>query len=223
MHDPADVPLIWCRPVWARPGIFVGLAATCAVLLAAGCGGGSKQTAEEPVRAYKLTPTDLTFKEFQSVARPAKMRIAVRNDDTKTAPDVAVTLDSFYYTEKYPELAANKRPVWIVEQGPGTPPQAPVQSQAISPPGGGQTAYVNTWALGPLKPKQEKVFEWKVVPVKSGYHRIHFKISAGLGGQATTTSPLAARFGIHIAPAPPSTHVDPSTGKVVAGQFPSQP
>jgi hypothetical protein len=220
---PAELPLIWCPPVRARPGIFVGLAATCAVALAAGCGGGNKQTAGEPVHSYKLKPTDLSFKPNQAVSRPAKMRIAVRNDGTKTAPDVAVTLDSFYYTEKYPELAANKRPVWVVEQGPGEPPQAPAQSQAVSPPGGGQTAYVNTWALGPLAPGKEKVFEWKVVPVKSGFHQVTFKISAGLAGQATTTSPLVARFGIHIAPAPPSRHVNPSTGRVVPGAFPVQP
>jgi hypothetical protein len=201
----------------------MGLAATCAALLAAGCGGGSKQTSGEVKHAYDLTPTDLTFKPQQAVARPATMRIAIRNDDKKTAPNVSVTLDSFYYTEKYPELAANKRPVWVVEQGPGKPPKAPVQSQAVSPPGGGQTSYVNTWALGPLKPKEVKVFEWKVVPVKAGFHHVNFKINAGLGGLATTLSPLQARFGIHIAPAPPSTHVNPSTGKVEAGQFPAHP
>lgn len=206
-----------------RSPISAGIAAACIALLAAGCGGGTKQTAGEPAHAYDLTPTDLTFKPEQAVARPTTMRIAVRNDDSKTVPNVAVTVDSFYYTEKYPELAANKRPVWIVEQGPGTPPQRPAQSQAVSPPGGGQTVYVNTWALGPLAPKHTQTFEWKVVPVKSGFHRVHVKISAGLAGQAKTTAPLTATFGAHIAAAPPATHVDPSTGKVAAGQFPAQP
>jgi hypothetical protein len=193
------------------------------VLLAAGCGGGSEQTAGEGERSFKLTQTGLSFTPKQAVARPATMRIAVRNDDTKTAPNVAVTVDSFYYTEKYPELAANKRPVWVVEQGPGTPPQAPVQSQAVSPPGGGQTNYVNTWALGPLRPKQVRTFEWKVVPVKAGSHSVRVKVSAGLGGLAKTRSPLTSRLSVKIAPAPPATHVDPSTGKVAAGQFSAQP
>jgi hypothetical protein len=209
--------------VRARSGISAGIATACIALLAAGCGGGAKQTAGEREHTYDLTPTDLTFKAQQSVARPTTMRIAVRNDDAKTAPNVAVTVDSFYYTEKYPELAANKRPVWVVEQGPGTPAKSPVQSQAVSPPGGGQTVYVNTWALGPLAPKQTRTFEWKVVPVKSGFHRVHVRISAGLGGLAKTKAPLTATFGAHIAPAPPTTHVDPSTGKVVAGQFSAQP
>jgi hypothetical protein len=201
--------------------------AACVALLATGCGGGAKQTAGEPKHTFKIEVLDVTFKPEQAVARPATMRVKVRNVDEKTIPNIAVTVDSFYYTEKYPELAANKRPVWVVEQGPGTPPKSPVQSQAVSPPGGGQTVYVNTWALGPLAPKATQTFEWKVVPVKAGKHTVHIRISAGLAGQAKATlpngTPLTATFVAQIAPAPPSTHVDPSTGKVVAGRFSAQP
>jgi hypothetical protein len=202
----------------------MGTLAAGAALLAAGCGGGKKQTAGEPEHTYEIEVLDVTFKPEQAVSKPATMRIEVRNADTKTIPNIAVTIDSFYYTETYPELAANKRPIWIVEQGPGKPPQAPVQSQAVSPPGGGQTAYVNTWALGPLAPRQKQVFEWKVVPVKAGVQHVSFEISAGLGGKAKATLPnggaLRGRFRSEIAPAPPKTHVNPSTGKVVPGPYP---
>jgi len=202
----------------------MGALATGAALLVVGCGGSKKQTSGEPAHTYKVEVLDVTFKPEQAVSRPATMRIEVRDADAKTIPNIAVTIDSFYYTEKYPELAANQRPVWVVEQGPGTPPQAPVQSQAVSPPGGGQTAYVNTWALGPLAPHKTRVFEWKVIPVKSGIHHVSFEISAGLGGLAKATLPnggaLTGRFRSEIAPAPPLTHVDPSTGKVVPGTFP---
>jgi hypothetical protein len=201
--------------------------AACAALLVAGCGGGNEQTHGEVAHTYKLEVVDLTFKPKQAVGKPAAMRIEVRNADQKTVPDVAVTVDSFYYTEKYPELAANKRPVWVVEQGPGTPPQSPVQSQAVSPPGGGQTAYNNTWALGPLAPHKTRVYEWKVVPVKAGVHHVNILISAGLAGKAKATlpngTPLTAKFGVEIAPAPPSRHVDPSTGRVVSGAFSALP
>jgi hypothetical protein len=207
--------------------MFGGVLAACATLLVAGCGGGAKQTAGEPEHTYKIEVLDLTFKPQQAIGRPAKMRIEVRNADTKTIPNIAVTLDSFYYTEKYPELASTQRPIWVVEKGPGTPPEAPVQSQAISPPGGGQTAYVNTWALGALAPHHKQVFEWTVIPVKAGTHHINVEISAGLGGQAKATLPnggsLRARFRSEIAPAPPSRHVNPSTGRVELGQFSAQP
>jgi len=195
------------------------------VLLASGCGGGKKQTASEPARTYKLETLGLSFAPHQAVSRPTTMRIEVRNADTRTVPNVAITVDSFSYTEKYPELAANKRPVWVVEEGPGTPPQRPVQSQAVSPPGGGQTAYVNTWALGPLAPHSTRAFEWKVVPVKAGVYRVHVLIAAGLAGQAKATlpsgGPVRAAFRADIAPEPPLTHVDPNTGKVVPGPFPT--
>jgi hypothetical protein len=201
--------------------------ASSVALFATGCGGGSEQTAGEPKRTYKVEVLDLTFKPNQAVARPATMRIKVRNVDSKTIPNIAVTLDSFYYTEKYPELAANKRPVWVVEKGPGKPPGRPVQSQAVSPPGGGQTAYVNTWALGALAPNHTQTFEWEVIPVKSGSHSVHIRIGAALAGQAKATLPNGTRptatVSAQIAPAPPATHVDPSTGKVAPGRFPAQP
>jgi hypothetical protein len=86
---------------------------------------------------------------------------------------------------------------------------------------------VNTWALGALAPKHTQTFEWKVVPVKSGTHSVHITVGAGLAGQTKATlangNPPTATFVAHIAPAPPSTHVDPSTGKVAAGQFSAQP
>jgi hypothetical protein len=205
----------------------MGLAAACVALLVAACGGGSKQTVGEPERAYKVEVLGASFKARQAVARPVAMKVTLRNADTHTIPNLAITVDSFYYNEKYPELAADKRPIWVVEQGPGTPPKSPAQSQAISPPGGGQTTYVNTWALGPLASRKTRTFEWKVVPVKSGTHYTHLKIAAGLGGRATTIqpngAPPVATFVSHIAPAPPKVHVDPSTGRVAEGAFSATP
>jgi hypothetical protein len=117
--------------------------------------------------------------------------------------------------------------VWVVEQGPGKIPARPVQSQAISPPGGGQTAYVNTWALGPLAPGRTQTFSWRVVPVKPGAHTVRFAVAAGLAGRAraalSSGGAVQGRFTVNIAPAPPITHVDPKTGKVVVGAFPATP
>jgi hypothetical protein len=205
----------------------VVLVGACAAMLASGCGGGKQQNAGEAAHTYKVQVLSATFDRVQAVARPAVMRIKLRNADARTIPNLAVTVDSFYYTSTYPELAADKRPVWVVEQGPGKIPTRPVQSQAISPPGGGQTAYVNTWALGPLAHGRTQTFEWKVAPVKAGAHKVHVEIATGLAGKAKATLSSGARptatFEAHIASAPPSTHVDPSTGKVLAGTYPSQP
>jgi hypothetical protein len=212
-----------------RRGVIAAAAfGACAALVATGCGGGSRQDAGEQARTYRLRLSAVSFQRKQSVAEPAKLRISVRNADSRTVPNVAVTIDSFSYVEKYPELAANKRPIWVIERGPGTIPVRPVQSQAVSPPGGGQTAYVNTWALGPLASGATRTYEWTVVPVKAGTHEVHYELAAGLAGKAKAAPPSGGKpldgvLTATIAPAPPSRHVDPATGRVVAGQFPVVP
>ena len=205
----------------------MGLLGACAALLVSGCGGGTEQNHGEVKRSYAMRIVSASFPGKQSIARPTSMSVDVRNDSSHLVPDVAVTVDSFSYVEKYPELASDKRPIWVVEEGPGTPAKLPVQSQAISPPGGGQTAYVNTWALGALKPNATRTFTWKVVPVKPGAHTVHVAVSAGLAGNAKATlasgGPVGQSFAVQIAASPPATHVDPGTGKVEPGQFSAQP
>jgi hypothetical protein len=168
-----------------------------------------------------------SFPSSQAIARPTSLRLQVQNTGNSTAPNVAITLDSFYYTSTYPDLSADKRPIWVVEQGPGPIASPPVQSQAVSPPGGGQTAYVNTWALGPLAPGHTLSFVWRVVPVKSGDYTVHYTVAAGLGGKAKAAlasgGPIQGQLSADIAPAPPATHVNPSTGQVVPGEFPPTP
>jgi hypothetical protein len=191
------------------------------------CGGGSPQDAHEPKGTFTLDLLRASFPSAQSISRPASLELELYNAGTTAAPNVAVTIDSFEYTEKFPELAATQRPVWAIERGPGPVPAHPAQSAAVSPPGGGQTAYVNTWALGPLGPGVSRTFTWKVVPVKSGTHTVHFGVAAGLAGKARAVSPaggpVEGAFTVKIASAPPLTQVDPNTGQVVPGTYPSKP
>jgi hypothetical protein len=198
-----------------------------ASLLAGGCGSGARQDAREPSGSFTLAVVHAAFPPKQAIARPASMELVVRNTGARTAPNVAVTVDSFYYTEHYPELASNKRPIWVVEKGPGATPSRPVESEAVSPPGGGQTAYVNTWALGPLAPGGSRTFLWHVVPVKPGLHRVDYTVAAGLAGRARAElpsgGPVAGHFGVAIASVPPARHVNPNTGQVVPGRYPQTP
>lgn len=203
----------------------MGLLGAFAALAISGCGGGSEQTHGEAKRSYAMRIAAASFPAKQSMARPAEMKVRVSNESARTVPNVAISVDSFSYVEKYAELAANKRPVWVVEEGPGTPAALPVQSQAVSPPGGGQTNYVNTWALGPLKAGASRTFTWKVVPVKAGSYTLHLKVAAGLAGNARAVlrggGQVSRSLTAEIAPAPPITHVNPSTGKVAPGAFPT--
>jgi hypothetical protein len=210
----------------ARPAVVAILAASGALLLA-GCGGGSRQDATEPAATFRMSILHVSFPTVQPIARPTHLVMLVRNTGSATVPNVAVTIDSFNYASNYPELAANKRPIWVIERGPGSIARPPVESQEVSPPGGGQTAYVNTWALGPLAPGRVRTFIWSVVPVKSGLHIVHYTVSAGLAGKAkartATGVPVHGRFAVYVTPAPPVTHVNPSTGKVEPGRFTANP
>ena len=195
-------------------------------MLLAGC-GGTRQDAHEPSGNFAMEVLHASFPAKQSIARPATFQLAVRNSGTQAVPNVAVTVDSFNYTSNYPYLASSKRPIWAIEQGPGRNANPPVESQEVSQPGNGQTAYVNTWALGRLPAGQTQTFTWKVVPVKAGTYTVHYSVAAGLSGKAKATlasgGPVQGQLAVSIAPAPPITYVNPSTGRVLAGTAPTTP
>jgi hypothetical protein len=207
--------------------LAVGWMLALAVLAAglAGC-GGTRQDAGEPSGRYAVEVVHASFPAKQSVAKRELFALVVRNSGLTTAPNVAVTVDSFSYHSSFPELASRKRPIWVVEQGPGKTASPPVESQEVAQPGSGQTAYVSTWALGPLPPHSARLFKWLVVPVKPGIFSIHYRVAPGLAGKAQARPTLrnggtAGRFFVAIAGKPANTYVDPTTGKVVVGTYPA--
>lgn len=204
-----------------------GSLAACGValgVLAGGC-GEAQRNAHEAKRLYTVEVVSARFPRKQAIARDTKLALVVRNAGALTIPNVAVTLDSFYYASTYPRLSANKRPVWIVNTGPGAVPTKPVQTEEVNPSGGGDTAFVNTWALGALAPGASRSFVWRVTPVKAGVHTIHYTVAAGLDGRALARLAGGGRptgtFVARVAPAPPPTHVNPETGKIEQGPTPT--
>jgi hypothetical protein len=167
------------------------------------------------------------FPAIQAISKPTHLTLRVLNTSAEQAPNVAVTIDSFNYASNFPENADTQRPVWIIERGPGASALRPAKTQAVSPPGGGQTNYVNTWALGPLGPGQARTFSWYVVPVKSGLHTVHYAVNAGLAGNAKAVTvnggPVHGAFVVHVAATPPPRQVNPNTGKIVPGTYPGTP
>ena len=183
------------------------------------------QCARSQRRLYRRSPEGRHFPAKQQIAHDTRLALIVRNAGAKTIPNVAVTLDSFYYTSTYPKLSSKKRPVWIVNTGPGAIATAPpVRTVEVNPPGGGETAYVNTWALGALAPGRSKRFVWKVTPVKAGLHAVHYVVAAGLDGKAVARlaggGRPVGRFVASIAPKPRATHVNPETGRIAPGPNP---
>jgi len=144
-------------------------AALACGLVVAGCGaGGERQDADEPSGNYKVQVVEAKFPTRQALAKRSLMTITVKNVDTKTIPNIAVTVKSFDAKRDNPTLADPRRPVFIVNTGPS----------------GGDTSYVGTSALGPLKPGQAKTFKWDVTAVVAGKYSLEYAVAAGLNGKA---------------------------------------
>ncbi len=205
------------------PGVSLAVCGVLVGALASGCGEATRN-AREASGIYTVEVVKARFPAKQAIARDTRLALVVRNAGARTISNVAVTLDSLNYASAYPHLSANKRPVWIVNTGPGVVSVRPVETEQINPPGGGETAYVNTWALGALAPGASRAFVWLLTPVKAGVHTIRYAVAAGLDGRARARlaagGPAAGRFVVTVAPAPPPTHVNPETGRVASGPNP---
>ncbi len=169
-------------------------------LLAAGCGG-----AAAPVRFTVSVPA-ASFPADQRVATAARLRIVVRNDGSRTLPDVAVAIDSFSTADPNPNLGSPGRPIWLVDRAPG------------AGAGAGSTAD-ETWTLGPLAPGATASFVWRLTPVRPGTYRVAYRVAAGHGA-GEVVAPAGGRapggaFTVRVSGAPADPRVDPATGRVV--------
>jgi hypothetical protein len=161
-----QVPHLYDSRALKRRAVAIG-ALACG-LIVAGCGGGQRQDANEPSGKFKVQVVEAKFPDRQALAKRSVMRITVKNVDTKTIPNIAVTVKSFDQIKDDPTLADPRRPQFIVNTGPH----------------GGDTAYVGTSALGPLKPGETKTFEWDVTAVVAGKYSLKYLVAAGLNGKA---------------------------------------
>jgi hypothetical protein len=191
------------------------LLATCvAVALTAGsvagCGGGERQDENEPSGTFKVD-AHASFPKRQRLSDSATMRVVVRNTGTRTIPNVAVTILSddakggggFTTRAETAGLADPTRQLWIVDRGPR----------------GGDTAYVSTWALGPLPSGRTRSFVWHVTPVVAGSHTVRWRVAAGLNGKARAQTDAgreaAGTIRVNVSRKPAAVTVDPKTGDVV--------
>jgi len=201
-------------------------AVALAIVPLSGC-GSSKLNAHEPKGTFDVQVLKASFPASQAVARPAQLKLVVRNTGSRTVPNMAVTVSSFYYRSDYPKLADAKRPIWVVEQGPGAVSKRPIHTETFGNPGNNVTAYTNTWSAGAVPAGQTRTFVWDVVPVKAGAHTVTYSVAAGLNGNArgqfaNGASPTG-HLQVHVASAPSVSHVDPQTGAVVPGPVPIVP
>lgn len=192
---------------------LITAAAVAALLTTAGC-GAERQDANEPEGKFKVSVTDASFPAKQSIAQRARFKVEVRNDDKRSLPNVAVTVKTrpgrtgaaplaFGQAATDTRLADTEKPVWIVDTGPV----------------GGDSAYTNTWSLGPMSPGETKTFTWKLTAVKAGRYTVTYRVAPGLNGkaQAARGARTSGLFRVTISDEPVPAHVD-DNGKVVRGE-----
>ena len=176
---------------------------TALAALTLGACGGTAQDAKEPSGTFEVSVVESKFPQKQHISQAEQLVIAVKNTGNKTVPDLAVTVDSFAAKSEQPELADPSRAVWVVDTSPA----------------GGDTAYVNTWALGPLKAGKTRRFVWKVTAVKPGTHTVKWRVAAGLNGKAQARSGgdqvPQGQFTVDVSDKPSQSRVDPATGEIV--------
>ena len=198
--------------------MLVGLCGLVAAL-AVGCGGGERQDANEDEHSYEVAVVDAKFPEQQRLAKKSELAITVRNDDdSETIPDVAVTLKGLEQRVDDPRLQDPNRPVFVID---GDPTEiGGYQEVKLAAPEGGETALVDTWALGELKPGAEKTFRWRLTAVKPGPYELSYSVAAGLGGKAKAVGPGDAQpqgvfKGTIVAKPPVSRIADDNTTVVI--------
>jgi hypothetical protein len=197
----------------ARGLVAVALAA--ALLVTAGC-GGKRQDADEPSGRFDVGVAGARFPAKQTIAQHTRLRIAVKNADKRTVPNVAVTVATrpahagaapiaFGQADVDTRLADTAKPVWILDRAPT----------------GGESAYTNTWALGQMFPGEVKTFTWYLTAVKAGTYTVTYRVAPGLNGKARVAAPERARGAVRVTisdePVPARVGDD---GKVIRGEEP---
>ena len=187
------------------------LALLCAVLLAA-C-GDERQDADAPSGRFDLDVVEASFPAKQRIAEATTLRLEVENTGDRAVPDLAVTVETdpaqegqapvaFGQSSDDPTLAASARPVWILDEGPS----------------GGESAYTNTWAVGPLGEGQSRTVEWKLTAAKAGRYTVAWRLAPSLEGDVSLgDGRTEGSFDVTISDDPVPARVG-AGGEVVRGE-----
>jgi len=189
----------------------IAAALLCALAVAA-C-GEERQDADAPSGRFDLDVTAASFPAEQRIAEASTLRLEVENTGDRAVPDLAVTVETdpgeegqapvaFGQSTDDPTLAASARPVWIVDEGPA----------------GCDSAYDNTWPVGPLGEGQSRTVEWKLTAAKAGRYTVNWRLAPALEGDVSLgDGRTEGEFEVTISDEPVPARVG-GDGEVVRGE-----
>ena len=188
-------------------------AAAALALVGAGC-GDERQDADAPSGEFDLDVVDASFPAKQQIAESATLTLEVENTGTRAVPHLAVIVETDAgpgrrrrrsrsgrppTTRRSPSSA---RPVWIVDEGPA----------------GGDSAYTNTWAVGPLGAGETRTVEWDVTAARAGRYTVAWRLAPALEGDVTLADgETEGEFAVTISDEPVPARVG-EDGEVVRGE-----
>jgi hypothetical protein len=190
----------------------LAVAALALAPVGAAC-GEDRQDAGAPSGEFSLDVVDASFPAKQRIAESAKLELEVENTGSRSVPQLAVILETepaqdgqapvaFGQSVADPTLAATARPVWIVDEGPA----------------GGDSAYTNTWAVGPLAAGASRTVEWNVTAARAGRYRVSWRLAPALEGDVTLADgETEGEFAVTISDEPVPARVG-DDGEVVRGE-----
>jgi hypothetical protein len=222
----------------------MGFVVALSSIAVAAC-GGERQDADEPEGEFPVDVVSASFASKQRLAETSDLTLSVSNTGEEAIPDLAITIwtdpaspdvasggtsgtdtsesgtateesgptaaGSFSVISQQPDLAIPSRPVWILEEG-----YPKLAGQTAS--AGAEAAQTDTFSFGSLDPNDTREIVWRVTPVQPGTYTVHYRIAAGLQGNAVAVtddgSVPEGEFVVVISDVPPQTRVDDS-GKVV--------
>jgi hypothetical protein len=193
-------------------GCVAVLVLSAVALAGAGC-GQERQDANAPSGEFDVAVTDASFPAKQRIAEATTLKLEVANRGDRATPNLAVTVEtdpgekgqapvSFAQKVGNPALADGAEPVWIVDEGPA----------------GGESAYTNTWAVGPLGKGQTRTVEWKLTALKAGRYTVGWQLAPALEGDFKLAGGRTkGEFVVTIEDDPVPARVD-GEGNVIRGE-----
>jgi hypothetical protein len=173
---------------------FLALFASLLLALAlTGC-GGTPQDKDAPTGTWQASVTEWKFPKEQALGTPVEFVLKIRNDDTRTIPQLVVTIRGLKTRVQQPDAGSKIRPIWLPDE---------VNYADVTPY---NAALASTYNLGSLAAGAIKTYRLPLTPLRRGEHEVGYTLAAGLYGGAKIESedgdPVAASRIVAIDPTP---------------------